>query len=560
MNTIKEKKLKSLLIGIGPGYHWQVRSMHAMVKNKCDSSMLFFNIDRKIDSIGDNLRLHSSLKYSSFASTFSTFKEWVKESQFNLIGIGFMSHHWDIYVEMSKIIRHVLPNCKIICGGVHAWHIDSYLTLEHCDYVCAGEGEELYSKLVDKLSSDANASGLRIPGLTERYQGEVIHTHVQKYMPIDDTPFPTYGDKKTYTITAVNIDKPFFLNEDPLVRSEFGYIHVGRGCFFKCSFCINAVIENKTVRLRSVNKVIAEIKEMLSVCKNVRAIIFNDEIFPVRHSWLPEFCKKYKEQINLPFQIVLYPHMLSEEKIRILKSAGLTEIAMGLQSGSERIRNHIYDRHDKNSRLLTENALLGKHNIMTSYDIIIRNPYETETDLSIGLDFIHKLEQPYYLKFYTLAYYPKHPITIRALKEKMVDPKEVDATIGYLDVRPPHKIRLREHYHDDATFVAWHKRIRKLMLKNYKENAYYLMMCYHGVWFIPQFVLNFLIKQFKKDNLWQLYVFSYLLEGILIVRNFYVVRYPFFILLKLKQNGLIFVTKLVIKKLMHIFRQISYKS
>ena len=122
----------------------------------------------------------------------------------------------------------------------------------------------------------------------------------------------------------------------------------------------------------------------------------------------------------------------------------------------------------------------------------------------------------------------------------MVDPKEVDATIGYLDVRPPHKIKLLEHYHDDATFVAWHKRIRKLMLKGSKEDSYYLMMCYHAVWFIPQFVLNFLTKQFKKGNLWELYVFSYLLEGILIVRNSYVVRYPFLFLLKLHQNGFCF--------------------
>ena len=66
------------------------------------------------------------------------------------------------------------------------------------------------SKLVDRLSSDANVSDLRIPGLIEKHQGEVVHTHVQKYMPIDDTPFPTYGDKKTYTITAANKDEPIF--------------------------------------------------------------------------------------------------------------------------------------------------------------------------------------------------------------------------------------------------------------------------------------------------------------------------------------------------------------
>ena len=40
------KRLKNLFIGLGPGYHHQVRIMHSMVKNKCDSSMLFFDIEK----------------------------------------------------------------------------------------------------------------------------------------------------------------------------------------------------------------------------------------------------------------------------------------------------------------------------------------------------------------------------------------------------------------------------------------------------------------------------------------------------------------------------------
>jgi radical SAM superfamily enzyme YgiQ (UPF0313 family) len=370
-----QKKLKNLFIGLGIGYHHQVRIMHSMVKERCDSSMLFFHIEKNVDSIGDDLRFNYSMGYKDFPKTFDVFREFIKKNKFDLIGLGFMSHHWDIYVELSKVIRETLPNCKIIAGGVHAWHVSQEDTLKHCDYICAAEGEELYSRLVDHLTSKSEVSPIRIPGLIEKHEGKTIHTPVKPYMPMDDIPFPTYGHENTYSITSINVDKPILLNEDSLVEGQWGFVHIGRGCVFRCTFCINSIHKNPTVRLRSVDRVIAEIKEMKKACKNVRMLFFEDEIFPVKGNFLREFCEKYKKEINIPFWICLYPHMLSEEKLKMLKSAGLAEITMGLQSGSQRIRDQIYDRKDKNEIILKENKILSKHKVMTYYDIIIRNPW-----------------------------------------------------------------------------------------------------------------------------------------------------------------------------------------
>ena len=542
-----QRKLKNLFVGLGPGYHHQVRTMHSMVKGKCDSSMLFFHIEKNVDSIGDDLRFHYSMGYRDFAKTFDLFKDLIKKNQFDLIGLGFMSHHWDIYVELTKVIHETLPNCKIIAGGVHAWHISQSDTLKHCDYICAAEGEELYSKLVDHLSAKPNVLPISIPGLIEKYQGKIIHTPVKPYMPMDEVPFPTYGDKKTYSIIAVNEDKPILLNEDSAVKDNWGCVHIGRGCVFRCTFCINSIHKDPTVRLRSVDRVITEIKEMLSVCKNVNAILFMDEIFPVRSSFLTEFCEKYKKHINLPFAVTLYPHMLSEEKIKMLKSAGLTEITMGLQSGSQRIRNDIYDRHDNNERLTKEKTLLAKHNMMTYYDIIIRNPWETKEDLEESLDLIHSFKRPYYLKMYTLAYYPNHPITMRALREKLVDPKEVDATIGYLAVTTPHRNALAEHFWEKS-FVVWHNKLRKQMIKGSRDESYYLLISYHGFWFMPKFVLDFLYKRFKKNSKWELYVFSYLLEKVLVIRGYTITQYLLIAITRLKQRGFVFVIKKIFSK------------
>jgi len=547
-----QRKLKNLFIGLGPGYHHQVRIMHSMVKEKCDSSMLFFHIEKNVDSIGDDLRFHYSMGYKDFPKTFDTFRDLIKKKQFDLIGLGFMSHHWDIYVELSKVIRETLPNCKIIAGGVHAWHISQSDTLEHCDYICAAEGEELYSALIDHLTTKPEVSPISIPGLIEKHQGKIIHNPVKTYMPMDEVPFPTYGDKNTYSINAINEDKPIILNGDVMVDSHWGFVHIGRGCVFRCTFCINSIHKDPTVRLRSTDRVIAEIKEMLSVCKNIKSIFFMDEIFPVRSSFLKEFCEKYKKHINLPFNVTLYPHMLSEEKIQMLKSAGLAEITMGLQSGSQRIRKDIYDRHDNNERLTKEKTLLAKHNVMTYYDIIIRNPWETKEDLDKCLDLIHSFERPYYLKIYTLAYYPNHPITIRAVREKVVDPKEVDATIGYLAVTTPHKGVIAEHFWEKS-FVIWHNKLRKKMLKGSRDESYYLLIAYHGFWFIPEFVLNFLYKRFKRNSKWEIYVFSYLLEKLLTIRGYTITQYFLITLTRLKQRGFIWVAKKIFSKAIAVF-------
>ena len=220
---------------------------------------------------------------------------------------------------------------------------------------------------------------------------------------------------------------------------------------------------------------------------------------------------------------------------------------MGLQSGSQRIRNDIYLRKDKNEMILKEKALLTKYNVMIYYDLIIRNPWETEKDLDEALDLINQLKRPYYLKIYTLAYYPKHPITIRALREKMVDPKEVDATIGYLAVTTPHKVLAEENYWEDS-FVVWHNKLRKRMLNGLKDEKYFLLMAYHGFWFIPRFVLNFLYKRFKKNSKWELYVFSYLLEKFLVFRGYPFTQYALITMTRLKQRGLIWVVKKIYSK------------
>ena len=86
------------------------------------------------------------------------------------------------------------------------------------------------------------------------------------------------------------------------------------------------------------------------------------------------------------------------------------------------------------------------------------------------------------------------------------------------------------------------------MLKGSEDESYYLLIAYHGFWFMPQFVLNFLYKRFKKNSKWGLYVFSYLLEKILIIRGYTIIQYLLIIIIRLRQRGFVFVIKKIFNK------------
>lgn len=541
-----KKPLKNLLISIGSGYHPTVRLLHSMVKDKSDSKILIFNIVKPL-SINERLREDYSVKYNEFKKTFGLLKDWLVKNQFELVGISFMSHHWDIFVEITKTIRQFLPNCKIIAGGVHAWLISPLETLEHCDYVCAAEGEELYSKLVDILTLSKDVYPLHIPGLIEKNGRGIIHTPVEKYMPINNLPIPTIGSKQIYSLFSLG-DNLTFANEDPINNYSYCCVHIGRGCPFRCTFCINSLVENCRTSIRSVENVIDEIKAFLDI-NDFRAIMFMDEIFPLKDDWLKEFAFKYKNDIGLPFVITLYPGMLTYEKAKLLKYAGLKEVSIGIQTGSERIRKNVYNRPGRNHKIIEENTILSNLNIMTYYDFIMRNPFELEQDYKMSLNLVRNLKRPFYLKFHTLAFYPKHPITKMALDSGLIDPKEVDTTIGYFDVTTPHKVAIAKHYLVENRLVIWHSKLKKEALNGSVEALYYLLISYHGFWFIPKFVLNFLHLQFIKKRMWILHTFTWLIQAVLLTRNNFFIKKAYLTISLYKDKGLLYAINKIRKKI-----------
>ena len=379
------------------------------------------------DGIQVNQIFFKSLFPSKFPYTqkeFDLLINLIKDLKTELLGISLRSSSYKTAVAIINQVRKELKDVKIIIGGTHA-----ILSPEECiklsDIVCLGEGEYPFLNLIKNYSDGFN----RIkdtPGLWVKSNGQVHKNQVNELTDIDTLPVIDYLDNNKWYIENDKIE-----TGDPLIESSVGEVFSSRGCPFQCTYCTNNVLrsimhEGKFVRLKSVDNTIKDILNLKKCFKNLKKIVFADEVFAFNKQWTQEFCEKYKKQINLPFAALFYPNVVTENTINMLKEAGLVHARTGIQSGSEHVRKNLYKRNESNEKVIGLANMFHKYDIRLTFDTIVNNPYETEGDLQKSLDFYLQIPKPFELNMHSLVYFPKTELTNRTLKDGIIKEEHVE--------------------------------------------------------------------------------------------------------------------------------------
>jgi radical SAM superfamily enzyme YgiQ (UPF0313 family) len=123
--------------------------------------------------------------------------------------------------------------------------------------------------------------------------------------------------------------------------------------------------------------------------------IEDDTFFAKSTEEIVLFSDRYKNEINLPFQILISPWTYKKEKVDPLIKVGMTKLIMGIQSGSERVNAEVYDRKITRQRLMEIAASLHEYtHLKKCYDFIGMNPFENAEDLINTIGFLKELPYP----------------------------------------------------------------------------------------------------------------------------------------------------------------------
>ena len=180
------------------------------------------------------------------------------------------------------------------------------------------------------------------------------------------------------------------------------------------------------VRTRSVDSVIAELTEAKQHCKKLVFVHFYDEIFPNLPGWVDDFCVKYRRHIHLPFTIWSHPKMVTPQLLSKLKAVGLTEVIMGIQSGSERVRREVFHRYESQQDVIGAVRAIRDAEVWGSFDLMLQHPFETIDDLKASYALVKELPSPYELQLHGLNFLPGTDIVDMALVQGLYTPQELD--------------------------------------------------------------------------------------------------------------------------------------
>ena len=334
----------------------------------------------------------------------------------DLVGISFYSYTYSGAVQVTASIKKTFPNKMVIWGGVHA-STNPRDALQYADLVCVGEGEDVMLKLAE--SPYASIEGIRRKGDDKTYGLRPLRRDLEQ-LPFRDYEFDHHkilnGDKivsfeERYLFSdKLNAGFPRHVargtkNSKPLIYYDT------RGCVFSCSFCCNdeikSLYEEHFIRRRTIPSMIAELEYIRMRVSSADSVFFAEDSFFSRDiKDLELFRKEYQRRINLPFSCYADPRHITEEKLNILKLAGLDKMFVGIQTGSEHINKNIYNRFCSNDVVLGASKLINKYNMNVEYQIICSNPYERERDLLDTIVLLKRLPKPYFLQVFSLSFFP----------------------------------------------------------------------------------------------------------------------------------------------------------
>lgn len=287
-------------------------------------------------------------------------------------------------LEVGKRAKE--KNFYVVFGGPQPTVAPEYF-MNSADVIVRGEGELAFSEV---LKSFEKKDLSHIPGIWWKKKNETIkNTGDKKFIDVNETPFP---DRDLLPMKQYIYYWNYLDSVD--VRTRGTTMIVSRGCPFSCTYCqptLNQMF-GKKVRVRSPGNVVQELK-MLKEKYGIEGFFFHDDTFTFDHSWMNQLCDLMeKDRLNILWGCNSRIDTVNEDILQRMYAVGLRSIHFGIESGSQRILDEIYDKKTKVERVKDTIDITRKAGIHTMGFFMIGAPTETEEEIKKTISFAASLK------------------------------------------------------------------------------------------------------------------------------------------------------------------------
>ena len=386
----------------------------------------------------------ASLREEGFRVTEIYFKDWVnnrfpwpeeqevldliellRERRIDVVGFSVRASAFHRMAKyLTERVRAAL-GVQIVWGGMHPTFLPE-MCIEIADAIAVGETDEIVKEFFLRL--DEGESVHDCPSFWVREGDTVYRNDVARLVELDDIPFRdfhTQGDK-------FHVEGGKVTNGDPFITNPEYTLLASRGCpYWTCTFCSNTLTKplyegkGSSFRVRSVENLVQEMEYATKLCRDIKVVRFDDEVFPIRQEWIEEFAEKWPERVGLPFEVLVDPRMVRLEPLQLLKKAGLRAICMGIQA-NENVNQEFYNRNTTNQQIIDAQKIFRAVDITSNLQIIWDDPVSTEQDKDDLFHMVMELERPFELYLFGLTIYPNTHLARKLEREGRIQPHHIE--------------------------------------------------------------------------------------------------------------------------------------
>jgi len=270
-------------------------------------------------------------------------------------------------IEAARIVKTETDCPVLLAGPLPSLVPDTAIRSEYVDFVIRGEGEQSLVKLAEALLEDSPAE--RIPGVTTK----VTTSGFADTTDLESAPEIPYR--------LIDVAKYFQIYD-----GVPGYLpmETSRGCNCGCLHCHNSIPGNRGWRAQSAGRVI----DRATLLKNefgAAGIYFVDDNFFMDTGRAMEIADGLG-RLGLKWQIqgidILKLNKLSDSEIKSLADSGLTRITIGIETGSDEIRDMVRKKL-KAEEVINSIRRMSKFPIITYCSFITNFPGEKYCDVEM---------------------------------------------------------------------------------------------------------------------------------------------------------------------------------
>jgi radical SAM superfamily enzyme YgiQ (UPF0313 family) len=296
-------------------------------------------------------------------------------------------------IDLAEISREAFAGAQILVGGnlPTAMYKDFLADSPAIDAVCYGEGELplvdlLKVPLEDRARVLAENNSWVTRDKLKTVTGDACGTFTKAFIEnLDEIPFLDYdildleGYKANPTLARYSVTE---------VGKEGMPIMTSRGCPFRCTFCASHNAHGREMRYYSVERVKEDLHRLIDKYK-VTSLIVQDDHFMGGRERPYQIVEAVRELgVSIFFQNALAIYALDRRFLELLKSAGVNEVVLPIESGSERVLRDVMKKPLKLSLVNKVTADCRDIGLYTDCNIILGMPGETKQDIADAREYL----------------------------------------------------------------------------------------------------------------------------------------------------------------------------